>query len=117
MYLQYIKDAQIGQFLNSLDGNITNPTIKRDVTDDTIIAFSNASHSAFHISDFECIDIKSGKIYSKQLRKFMIEQLDNMHFSQLSDEFESIDGFTMGDKYINSLHDYLIQDTCYDCML
>lgn len=100
MYLQYIKDAQIARFLNSLDNNITNPTIKHDVADDTVIAFSNQSHSTFHISDFECIDIKSGKIYSKQFRKFMIEALDNLESNK-----------NLGDNYIDSLHDNLEQDT------
>ena len=91
----------MAQFLNHLDSKITNPTIRHDSIDESIIAFSNQSHSTFHITDWECIDIKSGKIYSKQFRRFMISTLDKIEVANKN----------LGDEYINSLHDFLEQDT------
>ena len=101
MYLHYITDNQIKQFLRRIDSRIINPIIRpADAEHDSVIVFSNQTNATFYITDFECIDIKSGKIYSSEFRKFMIEVLD-----------KCAEDKNLGDKYINDLHTFLEQDT------
>ena len=97
MYLKFISDKQIKKFLNSIDSRVIDATIRpEDAERESLIVLSNLANATFYITDYECIDIKSGKIYSKPFRKFMIEALDKR---------------SLGDEYINNLHDFLEKDT------
>jgi len=102
MYLTHIENTQIARFINSLNNRITRPVIRRDDIDGSIIVYAEQVNSTFHITDFECIDIKNSQIHSKLFRKFMIEELDKIN---------------LGDNYIDGLHDYLEQDTVYGPIL
>jgi len=104
MYLTQITNnlgmRKVFEFVNSvIKGDV--PCISSN-NDNSIIVNFAFSNSVLHISDFECIDITTGKIYSRQWRQFMIKHLDKIDSEK-----------TLSNQYIDSLHDYLEQDTIY----
>ena len=101
MYLKYISKGQLKKFVKAIDPSISHGTITHN--DDGSIKVFCLNHQ-FDINDFEFNDAKTGKCYSKQFRKFMIELLDAQSRE-------------VGDKYINSLHDYLEKDTIYGAII
>ncbi len=96
MYLKYIKNEQFDQFVKLLICENTNTTILREPNNRFVNVFTNSLIGSFNITDFECVNIETGKIYSKQWRKFMIEQLDKLK---------------LGNDYIDRLHDHLEAET------
>lgn len=99
MYLKYINNDQIDTFVK----NIFCPNARNIIVDDGeernfVKVYNNLLSTTLHITDFECVNIATGRIYSKIWRKYMVEELD------------TIDKH-LGDRYIDSLHDHLEQDT------
>lgn len=105
MFLKYVTNEQFERFINSINKSsipaqcIIMPC---DNTKKFVDVFTNLLNTQFRISDFECINVLNGAIYSKQWRQFMIKHLDKIDSKK-----------TLSNQYIDSLHDYLEQDTIY----
>ena len=103
MYFKHLTNRQIAEFATRVvKGDI--PTIKPDnsVNPKSLIVTFEYSASILHITDFECTDITTGKMYSSSWRKYMITQLDKIDSTK-----------TLSNGYIDNLHDFLEQDTIY----
>ncbi len=97
MYLKHIDNFQIDKFIKNITcSNCRNVIVADSDERQYIDVFSNMLSSIYHITDYECIETNTGKIYSKEWRKFMIAELDKVK---------------LGDNYIDGLHDYLEADT------
>ena len=101
MYLKYIENKSIERFVQS----VTCPNAKTIIVEDCIDrnyvnVFTNMLDSTFHFTDYECINMDNGKIFSALWRKFMITELDKYKCG-------------LGDEYIDGLHSFLEQDTIY----
>lgn len=105
MYLKYIDNKAIDRFVKKLCCPQSRNIIVQDSEERNYInVYTNLLNTTLHITDYECINIDSGTIYSKQWRKFVIVELDRQKQC-------------LGDKYIDGLHDYLEQDTIYDSII
>ncbi|MBQ8522756.1 MAG: hypothetical protein IJ458_03740 [Clostridia bacterium] len=105
MYLKYIDNQSIDRFIKSIGCPYSRNIIIADSEQRNYInVFTNMLDTTFHITDYECINVNSGKIYSRQWRKFIIAELDKQQQG-------------LGDKYIDGLHDYLEQDSIYGAIL
>ena len=98
MYLKYISNKQIDRFIKS----ICCPHARAIIISDSekrnyINVFTNLLDTTLHFTDYECINIDKGSIYTPQWRKFVIAELDKID-TRLSD------------RYIDSLHAHLSQD-------
>lgn len=102
MYLKYINDRQISYFVKSITCPNANTIIVPDENKEFVNVFTNSLLGSFNITDFECVNIENGEIYSKKWRRFMIEQLDKCN---------------LGNEYIDKLHEYLEKDTIYGPVL
>ena len=104
-YLQHITDEQIEKFVNSIGQSATSIIIMPDSSAKNYVdVFTNLLYGTYHITDYECTNVKTNKVYSREWRKFMIAELDLVDSK-------------LADSYIDNLHDYLEQDTIYGPML
>ncbi len=104
-YLSHINDNKIETFINTLDRPATSVIVMQDSPARNYVdVFTNLLTGTYHITDFECTNIKTNKVYSREWRKFMIAELDLVDTK-------------LADQYIDNLHDYLEQDTIYGPML
>lgn len=104
MYLKYINNKSIDMFVKShFCPNAK--TIMVENEDRTYVnVFTNLLDTTLHINDFECINLDTNKEYHNEWRQFVIKHLDKLDISK-----------KLSDSYINSLYDYLEQDTIYGC--
>ncbi|MFQ6724579.1 MAG: hypothetical protein ACLRFE_04545 [Clostridia bacterium] len=99
MYLKYIDNKSIDRFVKSIGCPYSRNIIVADSEERNYVnVFTNMLDTTLHITDYECINMLSGKIYSKEWRKFVINTLDKIEQG-------------LGDQYIDGLHGYLEQDT------
>ena len=103
MYFTNLTNRQIAEFANRVTKDDI-PTIKLDnnVAPKYLIVTFEYSSSILHITDFECLDVTTGNMYSSSWRKFVIKQLDKLDPSK-----------KLSNNYIDGLHDFLEQDTIY----
>ena len=105
MYLKYINNEAIDHFVKSIGCPYSRNIIIQDCEQRNYInVFTNMLDTTLHITDYECININTGKIYSKQWRRFAIQELDKQEKG-------------LGDQYIDGLHEYLEQDTIIGSIL
>lgn len=100
-FLRKIHPIKIKHFVKSLDNNINAVHLVKNV-DGSVNAFTDILDNTYYISDYECVNLENGTSYSKDLRKFMITELDKIE---------------LGDVYIDCMHDYLEQDTIAGAVL
>lgn len=103
MFFTHLTNRQIAEFANRVAKDDI-PTIKTDnnISPNYLIVAFEYSASILHITDFECLDVTTGKMYSSSWRQFVIKQLDKLDPSK-----------KLSDEYIDNLHDFLEQDTIY----
>ena len=100
-FLSKIHPIKIRQFIKNLNNNIEAVHLVRNI-DGSFNAFTDILDNTYYISDYECINLENGQSSSKELRKFMIAELDKIQ---------------LGDTYIDCMHDYLEQDTIVGAIL
>ena len=103
MFFTHLTNRQIAEFATRVVKDDI-PTIKQDnnISPNYLIVTFEYSASILHITDFECLDVTTGKMCSSSWRQFVIKQLDKLDPSK-----------KLSDNYINNLHDFLEQDTIY----
>ena len=105
MFLNYINNTQINNFVKQIKcANIRSIMVEDSESRNYVNVFTTALSTTLHFTDFECINIETGEIHSKDWRKFIIAELDKI------DE-------NLTDKYIDGLHEFLEQDTVYGPIL
>ena len=102
MFLKYISNQHFDEFIKSLICSNTNTIIVRAEDNQFVNIFTNSIIGTFHITNFDCVNVETGKIYSNVWRKFMIQELDKFNPSQ-----------TLSNQYIDGLHELLEEDTIY----
>ena len=105
MFLNYINNTQINNFVKQIKcANIRTIMVEDSESRNYVNVFTTALATTLHFTDFECINIETGEIYSKAWRKFVVSELDKVDKS-------------LADDYINTLHEFLEQDTIYGAIL
>ncbi|MBQ3502203.1 MAG: hypothetical protein IJA72_00870 [Clostridia bacterium] len=100
-FITKIHPIKIKHFVRSLDSNIQAVHLVKTING-SVNAFTDTLDNTYYISDYECINLENGQSYSKELRRFMIAELDKIQ---------------LGDVYIDCMHDYLEQDTIVGAIL